>query len=235
MYHGTNGPIMLELSFQFVKLFSEESMSGKPQFDEAAVIDAAMKVFWRHGYAVASIKDLTEATGLARSSLYQRFGDKGGLFLEALAAYTERVLKRMNGVEADTARGRLQAILRAYLPAPPDLQRPAGCLISRSCAEMVDLTAEGKASARASAGLQREVIAGVLRDGIANGELPRDTDVDALAWHYLGVLQALLNLPQAGACTDALDRMIDIAMSAWPPPPHTQVRSSRTKSTARAR
>ncbi|MBB5404445.1 hypothetical protein HDG41_006547 [Paraburkholderia sp. JPY162] len=30
-------------------------MRGKPQFDDAAVIDAAMKVFWRHGYAVASI------------------------------------------------------------------------------------------------------------------------------------------------------------------------------------
>src|SRR3984957_14804802 len=108
----------------------EGSMSGKPQFDEAAVIAAAMKVFWRHGYAAASINDLTEATGLSRSSLYQRFGDKDGLFREALAAYTERVLKRMNGVEADTARGRLRAMLRAYLPKPTDLQRPAGCLIS---------------------------------------------------------------------------------------------------------
>ena len=61
-------------------------MSGKPQFDEAAVIDAALIVFWRQGYAAASISDLTEATGLSRSSIYQRFGDKDGLFREALAA-----------------------------------------------------------------------------------------------------------------------------------------------------
>lgn len=209
-------------------------MSGKPQFDDAAVIDAAMKVFWRHGYAAASINHLTEATGLSRSSLYQRFGDKDGLFREALAAYTKRVLSRMNGVEADTARGRLEGILRAYLPATPDRKRPAGCLISRSCAEMVDLTAHGKAAARASAGLQYEMLAGLLRDGIANGELPNDTRVDALAWLYLGVLHSLLNLPQAGASTDALDRMIDIAMSAWPPSPHAQPASSRTKSTSRA-
>jgi TetR/AcrR family transcriptional regulator, copper-responsive repressor len=226
---------MLERTFLFVKLFNEDSMSGKPQFDDAAVIDAAMKVFWRHGYAAASINDLTEATGLSRSSLYQRFGDKDGLFREALAAYTERVLKRMNGVEADTARGRLRAMLRAYLPKPPDLQRPAGCLISRSCAEMVDLTADGQASARASAGLQQRMLADLLRDAVANGELSRDADVDALAWHYLGVFQALLNLPQAGASADALDRVIDIAMSAWPAPAHTRVRSSRTQSTARAR
>ncbi|MCX5539996.1 TetR/AcrR family transcriptional regulator [Paraburkholderia sp. CNPSo 3076] len=202
-------------------------MSGKPQFDDAAVIDAAMRVFWRHGYAAASINHLTEATGLSRSSLYQRFGDKDGLFREALAAYTKRVLNRMNGVEADTARGRLEGILRAYLlRATPDRKRPAGCLISRSCAEMVDLTADGKAAARASAGLQYEMLAGLLRDGIANGELPNDTRVDALAWLYLGVLHSLLNLPQAGASADALDRMIDIAMSTWPPSSHAQPAST---------
>ena len=87
-------------------------MSGKPQFDEAAVIAAAMGVFWRHGYAAASISDLTEATGLSRSSLYQRFRDKDGLFQEALAAYTERVVRRMNAAKADTARGRLEGTER---------------------------------------------------------------------------------------------------------------------------
>ena len=61
-------------------------MSGKPQFDEAAVIAAAIEVFWRNGYAAAAVSDLTEATGLSRSSLYQRFHDKDGLFQEALEA-----------------------------------------------------------------------------------------------------------------------------------------------------
>ncbi len=43
-------------------------MSGKPQFDEVAVIAAAIEVFWRSGYAAAAVSDLTEATGLSRSS-----------------------------------------------------------------------------------------------------------------------------------------------------------------------
>jgi hypothetical protein len=42
--------------------------------------------------------------------------------------------------------------------------------------------------------------------------LTEDADIDAMAWHYLAVLQAVLNFPQAGA-----DRsMIEVAMSAWP-------------------
>ncbi|HVQ73389.1 MAG TPA: helix-turn-helix domain-containing protein [Bradyrhizobium sp.] len=68
------------LSFsKATRMSSEVVMSGKPQFDEVAVIAAAIEVFWRSGYAAAAVSDLTEATGLSRSSLYQRFHDKGRL------------------------------------------------------------------------------------------------------------------------------------------------------------
>jgi TetR/AcrR family transcriptional regulator, copper-responsive repressor len=191
-------------------------MSGKPQFDEVAVIAAAIEVFWRNGYAAAAISDLTEATGLSRSSLYQRFHDKDGIFQEALQAYTQRVLRRMNSAKADTARGRLQALLRAFLP---DRSRPAGCLIGRSCAEIAALSKEGQVATLAAAARQREVLAGVLREGVAAGELAADTDIDAMCWYYLGVLQAILNFPQTGAHPSMLDRMIDVAMSVWPGTP----------------
>jgi AcrR family transcriptional regulator len=191
-------------------------MSGKPQFDDVAVITAAIEVFWRKGYAVAAISDLTEATGLSRSSLYQRFHDKDGLFQEALEAYTQRVLRRMNSAKADTARGRLKVLLRAFLP---DRSRPGGCLIGRSCAEISTLSKEGKAATLAAAALQREVLAGILHEGVAAGELAEGTDIDAMSWYYLGVLQAILNFPQASAHPNILDRMIDVAISVWPGTP----------------
>jgi TetR/AcrR family transcriptional regulator, copper-responsive repressor len=193
---------------------SEEFMSGKPQFDEASVIAAAIGVFRRHGYAAAAISDLTEATGLSRSSLYQRFHDKDGLFQEALAAYTQRVVRRMKSAKADTARGRLEALLRAFLP--DGSSRTAGCLIARSCADLQELSAKSKAATLAGAAHQREILADLLREGMAAGELAEDADIDAMAWHYLGVLQAVLNFAQAGADPGMLDRMIDVAMSAWP-------------------
>lgn len=188
-------------------------MTGKPQFEEGAVIDAAVGAFWRHGYAATSISELTEATKLSRSSLYQRFGDKDGLYREALQSYSERVLRRMNAAKADTPRARLDALLRAFLPDPA---RPAGCLIGRSCSEIGELTAEGQAVVLDSVQRQRDVFMDILREGIAKAELPQDADVEALAWHYLGVLQAILSFPQLGAPTDVLSHMIDLAMSAWP-------------------
>jgi AcrR family transcriptional regulator len=196
---------------------SEDRVTGKPQFDEAAVIAAAVQVFWRHGYAAASISDLTEATGLSRSSLYQRFRDKDGLFQEALAAYLERVLRRMEAAKGKTVRARLDALLRGFV-LRPSADRPAGCLIARSCAELGDLSPGGRRAASAAATSEREVLAKLLQDAKANGELAPDADVEAMSWHYLGVLQAALNLPQAGADSDAINRMIDVAMSAWPDP-----------------
>src|ERR1700761_2566080 len=80
---------------------SRGRMAGKPTYDESAVLTQAVKVFWTRGYAGTAISDLVEATGLSRSSLYQRFVDKDGLFLEALAAYHSRVIARMNSVAAE--------------------------------------------------------------------------------------------------------------------------------------
>lgn len=189
-------------------------MSGKPQYDEGAVIDAALDAFWRHGYAATSINMLTEATGLSRSSLYQRFQDKDGLFQIALATYTDRVLRRMKSYEGGSARARLEALLRGLLPMGS--RRPPGCLLARSCAELVDLPAAGQKAALSGMSQQRDLLEGLLREAIAVGELPADADVAALAWYFLGVMQTILNLPQAGASRGELDRMIAVVMLAWP-------------------
>ncbi|GAB7541885.1 TetR/AcrR family transcriptional regulator [Cupriavidus sp. 8B] len=198
-------------------------MSGKPQYDEGAVIDAAMDAFWRHGYAATSINVLMEATGLSRSSLYQRFKDKDGLFQIALAAYTDRVLRRMKSYEGGSARARLEALLRGLLPMGS--RRPPGCLLARSCAELVDLPAAGQKAALSGMSQQRDLLEGLLREAIADGELPTDADVAALAWYFLGVMQTILNLPQAGASRGELDRMIAVVMLAWPAAGVGQTRS----------
>ena len=64
------------------------------EFEESAVLDAAMHLFWRSGYAATSVADLCKATGLGAGSLYAAYGDKRGLFIAALRRYAERVSAR---------------------------------------------------------------------------------------------------------------------------------------------
>lgn len=191
-------------------------MSGKPQFDDITVINAAMYVFWRRGFAASSIDDLTTAMGLSRSSLYKRFRDKEGLYQEVLATYTDRVLRRMNDIQAASRRNQLEAILLEFIPKSVEAAKPSGCMLVRACAEMADLPPGGQAVALQGMTGQRAILSNILHAALANGELSSTTDADALAWHFLGVLQAMMNLPQVGATAADLRRLVASAMFAWP-------------------
>jgi AcrR family transcriptional regulator len=199
-------------------------MSGKPQFDDSAVISAAMKVFWRHGYSASSIDELSTAMGLSRSSIYKRFGDKDGLFQEVLSTYAERVSKRMSAVQAGTKREQLEALFHEFLPCDGKTARPAGCMLARSCTEMADLPPASQAVAREGLMSQRAILSRILCEAVASGELASSSDIDGLSWHFLGVLHATMNLPQAGATSGELRRAVELAMLAWPLAPATRRR-----------
>ena len=62
-------------------------MPWEKSFDEDAVIEKAMNVFWEKGYVATSINDLIEGTGIGRGSLYNAFGGKQALFIKSLARY----------------------------------------------------------------------------------------------------------------------------------------------------
>lgn len=47
------------------------------------IVNAAMQHFAEHGYHAARIEDLSAQLGVAKGSIFQYFGSKGGLFLEA--------------------------------------------------------------------------------------------------------------------------------------------------------
>ena len=64
-------------------------MARRPSYDTRAVIEAARDVFSERGVELTSIADLEERTGLNRSSLYNAFGNKEGLFEAALRSYLE--------------------------------------------------------------------------------------------------------------------------------------------------
>ncbi len=89
-------------------------MSGRPrEFEGEDVIEAAMDVFWSHGYEGSSTQALCERTGLGRGSLYNAFGNKQALYLQALRFYHERGIQIQSGIlnGPGTPRERLRALL----------------------------------------------------------------------------------------------------------------------------
>jgi AcrR family transcriptional regulator len=84
--------------FSDIELFSSlsDNMSmGRPKgFSRDEVLEKAMPVFWKHGFADTSLQELEQATGVNKSGLYTEFRDKEDLFVACLRHYLESQEKR---------------------------------------------------------------------------------------------------------------------------------------------
>ncbi|MEM6488572.1 MAG: TetR/AcrR family transcriptional regulator [Pseudomonadota bacterium] len=58
----------------------------------AAMVEAAIEVFKRHGFAAASLDMVIERSGGSRRTLYEQFGNKEGLFIATVDALLDRVV-----------------------------------------------------------------------------------------------------------------------------------------------
>ena len=66
-------------------------MARPRNFSRARVLENALPVFWKHGFADTSLQALEQATGVNKSGLYSEFSGKEELFLESLRFYLDRL------------------------------------------------------------------------------------------------------------------------------------------------
>ena len=68
---------------------------GRPKnFNREEVLEKAMPVFWKQGFADTSLQDLERATGVNKSGLYSEFRDKEDFFVACLRHYLESQVRR---------------------------------------------------------------------------------------------------------------------------------------------
>src|ERR1700753_2795405 len=103
---------------------------GRPrEFDADDALAAALRVFWTRGYEGASLTELTEAMGITKPSLYACFGNKEALFRKALDLYVrDKLCYVKSALEADSARGVAERLLRGALATHCGERDPQGCL-----------------------------------------------------------------------------------------------------------
>jgi AcrR family transcriptional regulator len=81
-----------------IELFSflpDNRRMGRPKgFSREEVLEKAMPVFWKHGFADTSLQELERATGVNKSGLYTEFRDKEDLFVACLRHYLQSQGKR---------------------------------------------------------------------------------------------------------------------------------------------
>lgn len=190
--------------------------AGRPRtFDEELVLEAAMLLFWRQGYEATSLAQLREATGLSSASLYGAFGSKEGLFARAVEHYIAGP-GSVTDVLADEALSPREAVARLLhgsIAMQTDPSHPRGCLVALSGtveAHGAEHTGVREVVAARRATDRARIAAAVAR-GVTSGELPEDTDVEAVTAMIHGFLLGIsiqvcdgIPAPQLHAAADAL-------------------------------
>ena len=192
---------------------------GRPrEFDVDEALDKALIVFWQRGFEGASVSDLTEAMGINRPSLYAAFGNKETLFRKALDRYAEMgpgaVLHK--AMQEPTARRVVEVLLRSAAECLTDPCHPAGCLAVQgalSCGEASEVIKK-ELIARRCAG--EAELRQRLDRAKSEGDLPADSDPEALARYVSTLLQGMSVQAAGGASRHELLAVADLALKCWP-------------------
>jgi TetR/AcrR family transcriptional regulator, transcriptional repressor for nem operon len=113
-------------------------MARPREFDEGAVLEAAIQCFWVGGYEATSVRDLTERMGITGASLYNAFGDKRALYQRALDYYVEsRSQSRLERLETQLPpREAIGAFFAEIIEHTLDDPLHKGCLVVNAALEI---------------------------------------------------------------------------------------------------
>lgn len=200
-------------------------MSRPREFDEEAVLERALELFWRDGYAATSLQALLTHMGISRQSLYNTFGDKRRLFLAALDRYADLRAREMLG-DLEHEGASLAQVFGFFERLGQNAAQkgscgaaethPEACLIGRSCMELG--AADPEVAARVHYFFDRTVKAfrNALDNAVRNGEI-EPLDTAATARHLTATLNGLGILHRAGVAVQELGDVVRVSLSVLKP------------------
>lgn len=191
---------------------------GRPRgFCEETALEAAMRVFWERGYEGTSLTDLTDAMGINRASLYATFGDKENLFRQALARYGEGPAAYLkDALQAPTARGVIEGLLKGAVNLLGNPQNPRGCLSTQGALA----TGIGAQPIKNALIAWRKNGEGEIQKRFkrarAEGDLPEEVNIGELTRYLCAVVYGLGVMAANGDTKGDLMRVVDMTLRTLP-------------------
>ena len=188
---------------------------GRPtEFDRNEALEKAMGLFWRNGYEATGLTDLTREMGIGRQSLYNAFGDKHSLFLEAVTHYVS--LNSQPLIRILQAPGSGVGNIRKALEAVVSFTTSGecrGCLVTNSIVELAPHDDEVAEVVRSAVNRMEKAFKATLDRALVSGEVSADTDTRAVARFLNNTLQGMVVLGKASASKAALKDVVKVALS----------------------
>lgn len=156
-------------------------MVRRKEYDRNDVLEKAVHLFWRKGYKASSMTDIVRATGLNTASMYKEFGDKDGLFEEALEHYRQYIVSpRLQAlVDQPNIKG-IEAFLENVIHGAAS-EEYQGCLIMNHLAQKHSISPRAAELVGKFGAYLESSLEAALRGAQANGEISTSKDPAVLA------------------------------------------------------
>ncbi|KQL43509.1 TetR family transcriptional regulator [Brevibacillus choshinensis] len=192
-------------------------MSARPrEFKDTTVIDAAMEVFWEHGFEGSSTEKLCERTGLGRGSLYNAFGSKHALYEKALERYQELGIEIQVEVleQPGPVKDRLRALMEWGIDQDFHGEERRGCLAINAA---IERGAKDSAVARlvgGHVGRLEQALCHVIAIGQRSGEITSKRPALELARSFLSSFYGLRVLGKVVEDRSVLEDVVEGTLAA---------------------
>ncbi len=172
-----------------------------------------MAVFWSKGYAATSTDDLLQAMQIGRQSMYDTFGDKRRLYVEALGRYqlnnVAGHIKRLRSVASPLAG--IEALVVGAISSDSAM-REKGCMGVSAICEFGNADSDLAQLRAKSDGLLHKALVERLRDAQAAGEVGETLDVGRAARFVQTTMLGLQVAAKAGESARTLRDMAAFAI-----------------------
>jgi TetR/AcrR family transcriptional repressor of nem operon len=191
-------------------------MPKEKLFDEDTVLERAMELFWSKGYNGTSMDELTRATGLSRSSIYNSFGDKHALFMRSIRFYQAQQQRALlEAVEKDNE-SPLKKIRKVFrymedLILTDELRK--GCLVVNSTTELSNLDEKVSTLVLDNLEAMEGMFQEWVKEGQEKGEISRSFSARSLARHLFNSYVGMRIIGQTKPDRKSLDDIVEVALS----------------------
>lgn len=194
------------------------AMARTKEFEREEVLDRAIDAFADHGFAGTSTETVLQAMGISRQSMYDTFGDKRRLYLEALERYNAhsiaQILASLQSAASPLAG--IEAALVDFASRPSSVAA-LGCLGVSSVCEFGVSDAEVNAINQAASKRLAGALDRAVTEGQHSGEIDAGLKLRATTQFILAMFSGMKVAARGGATIATLRDMARMAIRSLKP------------------
>jgi TetR/AcrR family transcriptional repressor of nem operon len=184
-------------------------------FDPHTALAKALELFWRQGYEGTSMQDLVLHMGISRSSLYDTFGDKRGLFLAVLAYYEQEMVSPLLAPlqQPGATRERIQQVFRHEIVMALTDQLRQGCLMCNTAVELGSHDPDITAHVASNLARIEAAFAAALTHAYTSKEIQTPHPPRTLARYFTNALVGLRVQAKILPSRATLDEIVEVTLA----------------------